>query len=223
MPMFFDAIARRPFRTPGIGTATMRNHISIEPITPRIGATVAGADLATPLAPQELAVLRGAFIKHQVLFFGNQHLDPAAFRRFAQYFGRPEWLGSEGLPDYPDVRPVKSGRSSDPPAGNQWHADSSYNAKPPVATLLYFENLPDVAGGELSFSSMYAAYDALSEGTERLFVEDRRRRSAQPVVNDAPDRVRAYIDDRDRPFADHTFFEGLEQFEHGPLNDPSIA
>ena len=44
---------------------------------------------------------------------------------------------------------------------DSWHADNTYMAEPPMASILRAAALPGV-GGDTCFASMYAAYDALS-------------------------------------------------------------
>ena len=43
--------------------------------------------------------------------------------------------------------------------------------------------------------------DAAAEAAQLLLVEERRRRAAEPLVDDEADRVRADVDDGDRPAA----------------------
>ena len=45
-----------------------------------------------------------------------------------------------------------------------------------------------------------ARRDAAREAAELLLVEERRRRARQPLIDDEPDRVRADVDDGDRPW-----------------------
>ena len=65
--------------------------IEVTPVTPRIGANVAGITLAKPLSNRQVEELHQALAEHQVLFFRDQPLDVEAHKRFGRYFG-------DGLP-----------------------------------------------------------------------------------------------------------------------------
>ena len=51
--------------------------------------------------------------------------------------------------------------------GEDWHADTTMVAEPPMGAILYAIEVPPY-GGDTLFASQYAAYDALSDGMKRL-------------------------------------------------------
>src|SRR5262245_4312889 len=57
------------------GQAMGYESIEVTPMTPRIGASVAGIKLANPLSNREVDELHQALAEHQVLFFRNQPMD----------------------------------------------------------------------------------------------------------------------------------------------------
>lgn len=135
--------------------------ISLQAITPDIGAEVTGLNLAGRLTASDTAMLQDALLEHHVLFFRHQHLDPQAIKRFAELFGAiaPH---PRGDPDCPEVMPFRSKQSPDYQLGTEWHTDMSYTEHPPLASLLYFTEAPP-AGAELAYTNMHAAFEALSD------------------------------------------------------------
>jgi taurine dioxygenase len=136
--------------------------ISLAPLTPRIGAEVAGVDLAAPLGNQQFQELHDALMEHQVLFFRDQQLDlesqKALGRRFGELHVHPAANAPQG---HPEVMPVHADERSTYIAGERWHSDVSCDPEPPMGSILHLHIVP-ATGGDTLFASMYAAYDALS-------------------------------------------------------------
>jgi taurine dioxygenase len=134
---------------------------SVSPLTPTIGAEVAGVDLEADLDGGTIAWLRQALLDHLVLFFRDQHLTPDGHLRLARAFGEIE------LPAFRTAemeRPEILVLDTDAPKGqgtDRWHADASQREAPPMGSILRAVQLPD-SGGDTCFASMYAAYDSLS-------------------------------------------------------------
>jgi len=141
--------------------------LDIEPLTPNIGAEVRGVDLASELDGTVIAELRQALLEHLVLVFREQDLTPESHIAFARRFGRikaPPVATAHGGP--PEVNVIDQTDPSGEGADN-WHADNTYTATPPMGSLLRVIRLPRL-GGDTGFASMYAAYDALSSPMREL-------------------------------------------------------
>ena len=52
-----------------------------------IGAEIEGVDLSQALSTEIVSDIRQALLKWKVVFFRDQHLDPAQHVRFARHFG----------------------------------------------------------------------------------------------------------------------------------------
>lgn len=139
-------------------------HIDVRPVTGSIGAEIAGLDARDDLDDAVTAELHRALGQFHVLFLRDQRLDEAGVLRFARFFGQP---GSSRLAERRNDEPLvnRLSREADVPAdvrnfGDRWHMDSAGNTKPPKGFMLYCEEAPDY-GGDTSFASLSAAYDAL--------------------------------------------------------------
>ncbi len=135
--------------------------LRIRPLTPTIGAVIEGVDLSQPVSDDLLAAVRAAWLKHEVVFFEDQRLTPVQHRDFAARFGalhtHPLY---PGVPEAPEVF-VLDNHASNPTDNDAWHTDVTFIETPPMASLLYARLLPEV-GGDTVWSSMKAAYQALS-------------------------------------------------------------
>jgi len=154
-------VAERP------ATTTIR----FEKATMHCGAWVEGVDLSQELSDGEIAEIARGLHEHGVIVFRDQHaLTPERQKAFAARFGvlhvHP-FVPS--VPGHPEIMLLRNEgtRTKEGPKGIRWHADSTWEAKPPRASLLRAVQLPSV-GGDTTWASMYAAYDALSEPMKRF-------------------------------------------------------
>lgn len=145
--------------------------ISVEPVTPLIGADVRGVDLSAPIPDEQFAEVRRAFMEHLVLFFRDQKpiapADQLALgRRFGPLHIHP---AAPHLDGHPGLFVIHTHRESKTNNGEAWHSDVSCDTEPPMATMLQLLVLPP-CGGDTLFSNQYAAYDDLSPAMKK-FVE----------------------------------------------------
>ena len=135
--------------------------IEVTPVSPHIGAEIAGVDLGKT-SPRQVKEIHAALLRHQVLFFRDQTLDLESQKAFGRHFGALHiHPGAPGVPGHPEVMPVHTDAKSRYIAGESWHSDVSCDLEPPMGSILYLKTVPPV-GGDTMFASMYAAYDALS-------------------------------------------------------------
>lgn len=138
------------------------NLFSIKQTSPHVGAEIAGLDLTQPLTDRTTAGLRRALAEYGVLFFRDQSFTPDSLRQFGKQFGDLTTHALKGMAGYPEVRNIYADENSKHVSGEDWHTDMSCAKVPPLGSILCIQLLPDV-GGDTIFSSMYAAYDALSD------------------------------------------------------------
>ncbi len=222
--------------------------LQITPLSDTVGAEVRGVDLGAPLAPAALARLRQVWLGAGVLVLPDQDLTSEAFLAFARSLGEvSEYPFLHGLPGYPEITEVVKLEHETVNFGGVWHADTTYLARPPMATLLIARETPP-SGGDTLFASQVAAYEALSDELKlRLHGlravnssakaevsrtrEDRLREAARsedeqtfeavhPVVRTHPETGRRAL------FVNpaHTVrFDGMTEAESAPLLDQLFA
>ncbi len=138
--------------------------LTINPLTPTLGAEVRGVDV-TSITDAEFAQLFQAFIDHSVVFLlDQQKLTAEQHSQFARRFGdihvHPAARGRPG--QHPGLMNMQVDKETRVAAGNRWHSDVSCDEQPPQASILQLHKIPPV-GGDTLFSSLYAAYEALSD------------------------------------------------------------
>jgi taurine dioxygenase len=133
------------------------------PCTQVLGAELLEIDLSQPLMPFQVSELQDALARYQVIFFRrDQPLDHESHKRLGRYFGRLAIHSAvAGIADHPEIVAIHADADSKYVAGENWHSDLSCDAEPPLGSILALHTVPPV-GGDTLFSSMYAAYEALS-------------------------------------------------------------
>ena len=137
-----------------------------------LGAEVEGVDLRA-LDDDAFAAIHQAWLDHQVLLFRDQALtddDLVAFsRRFGELDEAPiQETGRRFVEGHPEIYVVSNVVREGVAIGSLgsgeavWHTDMSYLPHPPKASVLYALEVPS-SGGDTSFCSMYAAWDALPD------------------------------------------------------------
>lgn len=139
----------------------------VMPVSGAVGAEVRGIDLSRPLPATTVAALRAALGEHGVLFFRDQQLTEAQHIAFAEQFAKINinrfFRAVEGWPQIAEVRKEPEQTKN---IGGGWHTDHSYDEIPALGSVLYAREVPP-SGGDTIFASMFAAYDALSDGLKR--------------------------------------------------------
>ena len=164
----------RPGVVPGAGGSQLGGssvtctRIFVEPLTPAIGAEVSGVDLREPLDDETYAEVRRALLAHGVIFFRDQSIDHEQHLAFGRRFGELHIHPASPCVDgRPELMRVHTDAGSTRQNGHQWHSDVSCDEEPPMGSVLHLHTVPE-HGGDTLFSSMYAAWDALSEPMKAL-------------------------------------------------------
>ena len=141
--------------------------MQIQPLAGALGAEVRGVKL-TALDKRGRDELHRAFLDYSVLAIRDQALEPADIMAVGGYFGEPCFYPFvTGLEGFPFIFEVVKEENEITNFGGNWHSDTTYLEKPPLATLLYALETP-AYGGDTLFTNTYAAYEALSAGLRQM-------------------------------------------------------
>lgn len=210
------------------------------------GAEISGVDVAQELDDTTVREIREALNEHCVVFFRDQELDAVRQKAFARRFGglfiHPNYAGTG---DDPEIVMVRREPGDTGYVGEDWHADTTMVAEPPMGAILYGIDVP-AYGGDTMFANQYLAYETLSAGMKRLIEglrawhtdvmvagpragknkgrstkhrdgpDWRETRSLHPVVRTHPETGRKML------FVNKSYtvgFEGMTEAESRPLLD----
>jgi len=167
-------------------------HIRVEPVAAALGGEVSGVDLGAPMTEEVARELEAAWLRHLVLFFRDQRIDAQQHKCFARRFGELHVhpvLPSLKADGHPEIVVLESNEHA-PFVAETWHSDVTFERRPPLGSVLRAVIVPE-AGGDTMWSSMYAAYDALSGTMQRLLGELRAKHDGgafRAVATDAQKR-----------------------------------
>ncbi|WP_353230947.1 taurine dioxygenase [Novosphingobium sp.] len=134
--------------------------MTIEPLTPAIGAIVSGMDLSQPLDDAARSAIMAALLDRQVIFFRDQTLTETQQRDLAAGFGplhiHPIYPRSA---DVPEIMLLDTALN-DLRDNALWHSDISFSETPSLGAVLLARKIPPL-GGDTLWASASAAYDAL--------------------------------------------------------------
>jgi len=152
------------------------SNVQVRPVTPVIGAEIAGVDLTLPLTDAEFADIHRALLDWKVLFFRDQRISDEQQLEFGRRFGplTPAHPIALGLKEHPEIweraaadytprhRPDRTVPTARPPRDYKgWHIDITFVANPNRYSILRGVEIPPY-GGDTLWSNLEAAYEGLS-------------------------------------------------------------
>mgnify|MGYP003618251325 FL=1 len=141
--------------------------LTLTPISTALGAQIEGVDLTQPLSVEQREAIEQALLKHQVIFFKNQSINPQQQARFAANFGdlhiHPIY---PNIPEQPEVL-VLDTAVTDVRDNAVWHTDVTFLPTPALGAVLSAKQLP-AFGGDTLWASGIAAFEGLSAPLQRL-------------------------------------------------------
>ena len=163
--LVLDLGPRVAARTPAGFDLRPYERFQLTPLTPTIGAEIAGVRLADPMDDELQAELHRALLEWKVLFFRDQDLTKDQQRAFAE-----RWGALEQHPFYKLVQQAEEQTDADvvrlakgvasPGVENEWHHDVTWRACPSFGAVLRAVEVPAI-GGDTLWADCAAAYDGL--------------------------------------------------------------
>ena len=154
--------------------------INVKPLSGNIGAEIDGVNLKK-ITKEQFKEIKIVFGKYGVIFFRNQNLSPEEEIIFAELWGEINinrfFTNLEG---YPKIALVSKEPDQKKNIGGAWHTDHTYDLEPAMGSILFAHQVPK-KGGDTLFSSMYAAYETLSDGLKDTLKNMYGRHSSRHV------------------------------------------
>ena len=170
--------------------------IEVTPQSAALGAVISGVDLSKEPSKHAMAELEDAFGRYSVIFFRDQNLTPQQHIAMAERWGAINVNRFfKPLDGYPQIAQVIKEANQKENIGGTWHTDHSYDLIPAMGSLLYAREVPTV-GGDTLFSSMYLAYQALSEGMKNMLTNLKAWHSSRHVFGYSVNNSEHYEDGR---------------------------
>lgn len=177
--------------------------IDIEPLSDVLGASIRGVDLTKPVDDRTADAIRDHFHRYSLLCFPGQDLSATDQLRLASLFGKGDGgvretkehgakrTGNRGVMYVSNIRENGKPIGVLPDGEMQFHSDGAHRDSPYRATTLYGIKIPS-RGGNTLFANLYAAYEALPQGTKAR-IEGLKTQ----FVYDYDAQMRDFTDDED--------------------------
>jgi taurine dioxygenase len=155
------------------GSRAAASTVEVIPTNAALGAEVRGVDLRH-LDETAFKRLMSTWHQYSVVLLRGQSLSDQELIAFSRRLGDLDWApvqetGRRFVEGLPEIYIVSNVKVNGEPIGSLgdgeavWHTDMSYLDMPPKASMLYSLEVPPT-GGNTSFCSMYAIYEALPAG-----------------------------------------------------------
>lgn len=146
---------------------TAYHTITVEPLTPTIGAEIHGVRMGGDVPDEQVAEIRRALLEWKVVFFRDQDVSVAEHVAFGRLFGELEVHPfTPNRKDHPEVVVIQHGGENPQGGENVWHSDVTWRQEPSLGSILRARIVPPL-GGDTLFADMYAAYEGLGDDVRR--------------------------------------------------------
>ncbi|MBT6571254.1 MAG: taurine dioxygenase, partial [Gammaproteobacteria bacterium] len=136
------------------------DHWQVRRLAGALGAEVHGPDISNA-SPEDIEAIKSILLEHMVIFLPDQSPTAEAHISFGRHFGdlegHPNLSSDTGLP--PELFQLQASEGG---VADEWHTDLTFQEQPALMSILHMVECPDT-GGDTLWTSLYAAYDELSD------------------------------------------------------------
>ena len=131
-----------------------------------LGAEITNVDLAK-VSDAEVDEIKSLLTEHKVIFFPGQKISVDEHVDFGSKFGELEGhpnLKKNNSASHPKVFELVASEGG---IADEWHTDITFQESPALMSILHMVKCPEI-GGDTMWSSLSAAYEALSDPLKDL-------------------------------------------------------
>ncbi len=136
------------------------DHWQVRRLAGALGAEVHGPDISNASA-EDIEAIKSILLEHMVIFLPDQSPTAEAHISFGRHFGdlegHPNLSSDTSLP--PELFQLQASEGG---VADEWHTDLTFQEQPALMSILHMVECPDT-GGDTLWTSLYAAYDELSD------------------------------------------------------------
>ena len=136
------------------------DHWEVRRLAGALGAEVHGPDISNA-SPEDIEAIKSILLEHMVIFLPDQSPTVEAHINFGRHFGdlegHPNLSSDTRFP--PEIFQLQASKGG---VADEWHTDLTFQEQPALMSILHMVQCPDT-GGDTLWTSLYAAYDELSD------------------------------------------------------------
>ena len=140
--------------------SSIPDHWEVRRLAGALGAEVKGPDISNT-SPEDIEAIKSILLEHMVIFLPDQSPTADAHINFGRHFGdlegHPNFSSDTSLP--PELFQLQASEGG---VADEWHTDLTFQEQPALMSILHMVKCPDT-GGDTLWTSLYAAYDELSD------------------------------------------------------------
>tara|TARA_B100000427_G_C15410679_1_gene551856 strand:- start:83 stop:958 length:876 start_codon:yes stop_codon:yes gene_type:complete len=140
--------------------------LEVSRLSAALGAEITNVDLAK-VTDNEVDEIKSLLNEHKVIFFPGQKISMDEHVDFGSKFGELEGhpnLKKNNSHSHPKVFELVASEGG---IADEWHTDITFQDSPALMSVLHMVKCPEI-GGDTMWSSLSAAYDALSDPLKDL-------------------------------------------------------
>ena len=141
-------------------------NMQVKQISTALGAEITGIELSK-VSDDQVEEIKSLLTEHKVIFFPGQNITQDEHVEYGSKFGELEGhpnLKKNNSVSHPKVFELIASEGG---IADEWHTDITFQESPALMSILHMVKCPEI-GGDTMWSSLSAAYEALSDPLKDL-------------------------------------------------------